>query len=245
MINFDSFIPEELTIAPKHPLAQNLELLIPDATSASMEEIREIQRRVSEATPPELRIPGVVKRIILLDAETTWEYWWCVPGRLLLPEDVELLTSDRPRLEIILEKLVWLFGGYCFGKDSHRQGDQLAVHDWQEVREFARQQGFESYLLDIDFLPLTIKRDNRHFNSNEADTDSSHIVVEPPHWHIEFFQLTPTRGGFEIQEPKTVCSCQIWTGKPFIKHLQTGETSTRYDLWVSRPLDITEPPWLK
>lgn len=233
MIDFDSFIPDEITIAPKHPLEQNLELPIPDTQNA--EEVREIQRRD--------RIPGVVKRTIPLDHEVSWEYWWCVPDRLLLPEDVELMKRDRDRLESILEKLVWLFGGYCFSQHCHRQGDRLPVHDWQEVLAFARQQGFESYLLDIDFLPTAIKRDNRHSNSAKDKTDLGHIAVEPAHWHIEFFKLATTNGGFEMQEPKPVCSCQIWTGKPFIKHLHTGETSTHYDLWVSRPLDITQPPW--
>jgi hypothetical protein len=233
MIDFDSFIPDEITIAPKHPLEQNLELPIPDTQNA--EEVREVQRRD--------RIPGVVKRTIPLDHEVSWEYWWCVPGRLLLPEDVELMKRDRDRLESILEKLVWLFGGHCFSQHCHRQGDRLPVHDWQEVLAFARQQGFESYLLDIDFLPTAIKRDNRHSNLVEDETDLGHIAVEPAHWHIEFFQVATINGGFEMQEPKPVCSCQIWTGKPFIKHLHTGETSTRYDLWVSRPLDITQPPW--
>jgi hypothetical protein len=55
--------------------------------------------------------------------------------------------------------------------------------------------------------------------------------------------LQPTDGGFQLQEPKNVCSCQIWTGKPFIKHLESAEVITRYDLWVSRPLDLTNPPW--
>jgi hypothetical protein len=237
VIDFDSLIPDQLAIAPQHPLQQNLELPIPDPNSASIEEIREIQQRD--------RIPGVVKRIILLDAETTWEYWWCVPGRLLLPEDVELMTSDRQRVESILEKLVWLLGGYCFEQNSDRVGNQQLVHDWQEVLEFARQHGFESYLLDIDFLPIAIKRYNQPSISAQDDHDTNSIAVEPPHWHIEFFQLTTTDGGFEIQAQKRVCSCQIWTGKPFIKNLHTGETSTRYDLWVSRPLDLTQPPWCK
>lgn len=235
MTNLDSFIAEETTLAPEHPLFKNLDLPIPDTNSASVEEIREIQQRD--------RIPGIVKRIIPLDTETLWQYWWCVPGRLLLPEDVELLMSDRIRVESILEKLVWLLGGCCFKKDHHRQGDQLIVHHWQEVIEFARQQGFESYVLDIDFFPITIKHYTQPTSPSEDNND--YIAVEPPHWHIEFFRLTPTTGGFEIQEPKTVCSCQIWTGKPFIKNLHTGETSTRFDLWVSRPLDLTQPLWLK
>lgn len=237
MINFDAFIADEQTTAPEHPLEQNLELPIPDVKSAPVEEIREVQRRD--------RIPGVVRRIIQFDSDTYWQYWWCVPGRMLLPEDVELLRSDRARVESILEKLVWLFGGYCFSKDSHRQGDQILVRDWQDVRNFASQQGFESYLLDIDFMPLAIKRDPRHSEPSEESAQTTHVAVEPPHWHIEFLQLTPTNGEFEIKEPKEVCSCQIWTGKPFIKHLQSDVTSTRYDLWVSRPLDLTQPPWLK
>lgn len=236
-MEFNSLIPEEIAVAPKHPLSQNLDLPIPDISSASVEEIREIQQRN--------RIPGVVKRIIRLDAQTDWEYWWCVPARLLLPEDVTLLNSDLSRVESILEKLVWLFGACCFEQDSMRRGEHRLVHDWQDVLKFARQQGFDSYLLDIDYLPGTIERSEQFYTSPEANTGIGCIAVEPAHWHIEFFQLAPTNGGFELKEPKTVCSCQIWTSKPFIKYLQTGETKTRYDLWISRPLDITQPSWLK
>lgn len=268
MIDFGSFISEEIWLAPQHPLAHNLELPIFEANHSAYEEIRAIKEFVRDnvsdrapaeqlgtplvsessgsvnSAPEELRIPGVVKRIIPLDNDTSWEYWWCVPGRLLLPEDVELMTDDLPRVESILEQLVWLFGGHCFGKECDRQGDLLPVHDWQEVLAFARQQGFESYLLDIDYLPTAIKRYNQESDPVKDSTDTEYIAVEPAHWHIEFFQLTPTDGGFEIQHPKTICSCQIWTSKPFIKHLHTGETSIRYDLWVAHPLDLTQPPWL-
>jgi len=236
-MEFDSFLSQEIAIAPKHPLFRNLNLPIPDTSSASVDQIREIQRRD--------QIPGVVKRIIRLDADTDWEYWWCVPGRLILPEDAELLKSDLARVESILEKLVWLFGAYCFEKDSDREVEHRSVHDWQDVLKFARQQGFDSYLLDIDYLPTTIKQSDRNSTPTQAETNSGYIAVEPAHWHVEFFQLAPTNGGFELKEPKTVCSCQIWTGKPFIKHLHTGETTTRYDLWISSPLDITQPSWLK
>ncbi len=242
MVDFESLVPEHILLAPAHPLAQQLELPLPDGGIASSQEI---QPRVNQAAASESRTPGVVKRIVPLDADTFLEYWWCVPGRLLLPEDVKLLISDRDRIERIVAKLVWLFGAYCFSKDSDRHGDLLPVHDWQDVIAFARKSGFESYLLDIDFLPIAVKRDKRQHNPAEENTDSDYVAVEPPHWHIEFFQLAKTGGGFEIQQPKTVCSCQIWTGTPFIKHLHTGETSTRYDLWVSRPLDLTEPPWFK
>ena len=152
--------------------------------------------------------------------------------------------SDLPRVESILEKLLWLFGGYCFGEDSHRQGNLLPVYDWQEVLKFARQHGFESYLLDIDFLPTAIKRYNPGSDPVE-DVIDAHIAVEPAHWHIEFFQLTSNQGRLQIKQPKTICSCQIWMGKPFIKNLRTSETITRYDLWVSRPLDLTQPPWYR
>ena len=268
-MNFDSFISDEIWLAPQHPLAHNLELPIFEANRADSEEIQAIQQfvkdNISDRTPAEpsgtplaiknsqtvnrdpeeLRIPGVVKRIIPIDNDTSWEYWWCVPGRLLLPEDVELMTGDLPRVESILEQLVWLFGGHCFGQECDRLGDLLPVHDWQEVLTFARQHGFESYLLDIDYLPTAIKRYNQESDSAKDSTDTEYIAVEPAHWHIEFFQLTLTNGGYEIQHPKTICSCQIWTSKPFIKHLHTGETSIRYDLWVAHPLDLTQPPWLK
>lgn len=235
MIDQDQFIPEEMMSAPEHPLANNIELPLPDSQNASIEEIRAIQQRD--------RIPGVVKRLIPLDTGTYWEYWWCVPGRVLLPEDRELLHSDRNRVEAITAKLVWLWGGLCFTKNTSRDENSKPVYDWQEVIAFAHQQGIKPDFFDIDFLPLTIKPDNRDSNSKSNPSTPTHIAVEPNHWHIEFFQLQPTQGGFELQEDKNVCSCQIWTGKPFIKDLDTGETITRYDLWVSRPLDLTIPPW--
>jgi hypothetical protein len=52
VLNLNSFVPNEMTIAPKHPLAANMDLPIPDGRSASKEEIRLIQRRD--------RIPGVI-----------------------------------------------------------------------------------------------------------------------------------------------------------------------------------------
>ncbi len=81
----DSFIPDEIAIAPTHPLGSNLELPFPDAHNASFQEIRAIQQRD--------HIPGVVKRLIPFDADTFWEYWWCLHLLLLLAEDVELMTS--------------------------------------------------------------------------------------------------------------------------------------------------------
>lgn len=218
---FDLLIPESMAIAPPHPLtALDVPLL---------------------QNSPQQRLPGVVKRIIPLDAESSWEYWWCVPSRLLLPEDVELIEQDRDRVESILEQLIWLFGAHCFSDQSVRLGEQLLVNNWQEVQKFALNQGFASYLLDIDFLPTAIKR--YQSSSTKEQLATAYVAVEPAHWHIEFLQLVAVEGGFQIQQPKPVCSCQIWTGKPFLKHLETGEISTRYDLWVSTPLDLTQPAW--
>jgi hypothetical protein len=81
-------------------------------------------------------------------------------------------------------------------------------------------------------------------NLNAKAKTPNYVAVEPGHWHIEFFQLQHIEGGFILQEPKPMCSCQIWTGKPFIKNLKTGETLTRYDLGLSIPIDITSHPWL-
>ncbi len=235
MLNLDLFIPAQIRTALEHPLAKNLELPLPNSQQASQAEIRAIQQRD--------QIPGIVKRLIPLDSTIYWEYWWSVPGRLILPEDAELLQRDRPRVEAILSKLVWLWGGHCFGDETSRHQDREPVYDWQQVMAFAQQQGLKPDLLDIDFLPMAIKLDDLHSNATLDPAAPNHVAVEPAHWHIEFFQLQPKDGGFELQEPKNVCSCQIWTSKPFIKDLVTSKLITRYDLWVSRPLDLTNPPW--
>lgn len=225
MLNLNLF-SEKITHAAEHPLAKNLELPLPDLQETSLAEIWAIQRQQA--------IPGVVKRIIPLDGTSFWEYWWCVPNRLLLPEDVQLLQSDRSRVEAIVSKLVWLWGGRCFGEETNREQEKDAVYDWQQILAFVQQQNLQIDVLDVDFLPMAIKL---------ATDAPDYVAVEPAHWHVEFFQLQPTQGGFQLQEPKNVCSCQIWTGRPFTKHIGTGETTTRYDLWVSRPLDLTSPPW--
>lgn len=233
-LDINSFISPEEAIAPRHPLYKHLSFPIPSLQHASPEQIKQVQLRD--------RIPGVVKRLIPFDAETSWEYWWVVPGRILLPEDVDLLDRDRDRLENILSQLLWLLGGYCFADRSPRDGELTPIHDWHQVVEQARQLGFNSYLLDIDYLPTAIKPYTPDLDTLNRSS-CEYVAVEPAHWHIEFFEIQPTDGGFIIQEPKQLCSCQIWTGKPFLKHRQTGQTSIQYDLWVCKPLDITTPPW--
>lgn len=239
MLASDSFISDSLTLAPSHPFEQNLELPLGDIRVASLQEIRNLQRR--------LRIPGIVKRLIPLNSTGVWEYWWCVPGRMLLPEDVEILQSDRQRVETILAKLLWLLGGHCFGENDRLYSDAEFIYDWRTVVEFAQNTGINPDVLDIDFLPTAIAQVNLSHPHDKAIAEGkppNYVAVEPGHWHIEFFQLQAIEGGFELIEPKPMCSCQIWTGKPFIKHLISGETTTRYDLGIATPFDITSHPWL-
>ncbi|GEM_PF-1577789 len=237
----DGFIPNEMMLAQQHPLTENLTRSLFDTEVVSTKEVREIQLRD--------RIPGLIKRLIPLNPLISWEYWWCVPGKILLPEDVEVLKSDRPRLEAILAKLVWLLGGHCFGENTRWDGDSSPVYDWQQVLAFVEACGMKADLLDIDFLPTAIDphslypQGNGHGKSTENPQE--YVAIEPAHWHIEFFQIQPIEGGFELALPKKLCSCQIWTGRPFIKNLQTGETLTRYDLWVSSPHDFIMPPWFE
>ncbi|MCL1463365.1 hypothetical protein [Argonema galeatum] len=239
MLNLDGFIPNEMMLAQQHPLAENLTQLLPDAEEASTKEIWEIQLRD--------RIPGIIKRLIPLNPLMSWEYWWCVPDRILLPEDVEVLQSDRPRLEAILGKLVWLLGGHCFGENTRWDGDSSPVYNWQQVLAFVEACGMKPDLLDIDFLPTAIEPTPNLSRNKHKSTEKpqEYVAIEPAHWHIEFFQIQPIEGGFELALPKKLCSCQIWTGRPFIKNLQTGETLTRYDLWVSSPHDFSTPSWFK
>lgn len=237
MLNFDHFIPSDLMQACPHPLAQKLTRHLPGGEEASAEKIRHIQLQ--------LGIPGLVKRLIPLNPLTFWEYWWCVPGRILLPEDMDVLKSDRPRLEAILSKLVWLLGGNCFGDNTPLHEESNPVYDWQQVLAFVENCGLRADLLDIDFMPTAIEP-RPLFSLNNGHGPSSgespnFVAIEPAHWHIEFFQLEPIAGGFDLLHPKQLCSCQIWTGKPFIKNLQTGETKTRYDLWISCPHDLVNP----
>ncbi len=215
------FISSEIMNAPEHPLTDSLELSISG-------DIKEQKGDNASAPGYGLRIPGIVKRIIPIDNSTSWAYWWCVPGRLLLPEDVALLQSDYNRLESILTKLVWLWGGRFIGVEPSSN-----VNNWQQVLKLVRESKLNPDVVDIDFFPLTVR-------TNEAE---GNIGVEPAHWHIEFFQLEATDGGYKLQEPKNACGCQIWTRPPFIKQLDTGEATIRYDLGISQPLDMTTPPW--
>ncbi len=212
-------VSSEMMNAPEHPLVDRLELPVTNWQQSPVAEIADGRKRD--------RVPGMVKRIIPIDNTTSWDYWWCVPGRLLLPEDVKLLQSDFARVESILTKLIWLWGGRFIGAESSSE-----VNDWQQLLELVRENQLNPDVIDVDFLPLTV--------TNDVE---GNFAVEPAHWHIEFFQLEATDGGYKLQEPKKACGCQIWTGKPFLKHLDTGEAKIRYDLGISQPLDMTSPPW--
>ncbi len=214
------FISLEMMNAPEHPLANSLELL----------ETKIADGEYDNASAPGygLRISGMVKRIIPLDNTTSWSYWWCIPGKLLLPEDVALLQSDFTRVESILIKLLWLWGGRFISTETSRD-----VTSWQQLLELVRESKLKPDVLDIDFFPLTVK----------VDEVQGNIAVEPAHWHIEFFQLEANDGGYRLQEPKKVCGCQVWTGKPFSKQLDTEEATIRYDLAIAQPSDMTSPPW--
>ncbi|PSB33063.1 hypothetical protein [Chlorogloea sp. CCALA 695] len=213
------FISSDMMNAPEHPLADNLELSMAG----------DVKGEKRDSAPGNgLRIPGIVKRIIPIDNTTSWEYWWCIPGQLLLPEDVALLQSDYNRVESILTKLVWLWGGRFIGDETSRE-----VNNWSQVLELGRESKINPDVIDIDFFPLTVK-------TNEAQ---GNIGVEPAYWHIEFFQLEATDGGYNLQEPKKACGCQIWTGKPFVKQLDTEEAMISYDLGIAQPSAMTSPPW--
>ncbi len=146
------FISSEIMDAPEHPLTDSLELAATKITDGEKSN----------------RISGIVKRIIPLDHTTSWAYWWCIPGRLLLPEDVALLQSDFARVESILSKLVWLWGGRFIGAETSSD-----VSSWQQVLELVGENKFSPDAIDIDFFPLTVK----------ADETQGNIAVEPAHWH--------------------------------------------------------------
>lgn len=235
MVAGELFISSEMMTAPEHPLMKDLAapLLEPFDSSKSLREIHEQQKRD--------RLPGIVKRIIPIDNNTAWEYWWCVPGRLLLPEDVEVLQSDRPRVEVILSKLIWLWGAYCLGEQTSCSFSDEPTYDWQAVLAFVYQQNLKPDILDIDFLPMAI---NNLYAQDARTTTPEYTAVEPAHWHIEFFSLQTVDGYAQLQEPKQLCSCQVWTRQPFLKHRVSGKVVIpEKNLWLSRPLDLTDPPW--
>lgn len=235
MLNLDTFISDEILFAQSHPLAENSKMSLASFQGVtSPEEIWEIQKRD--------RISGLHKRISPLDYATSWEYWWCIPGRILLPEDMEVLRSDRPRIETILEKLVWLLGGNCLSANSHFDEQNQPLYDWQEVLQFVTETGLNADAIDIDFFPTSLQRNNKPIAGISPTEISHYVAIEPAHLHIEFFSLQAVDGGFKLQEPKPLCSCQIWTGKPLLKNLKTGESFIRYDLCISTPYDTMGIP---
>ncbi|MFB2834179.1 hypothetical protein [Floridanema evergladense] len=236
MLTLDTFISDELLFANPHTLVANK---IPSLASfegiTSPQAVWEIQKHD--------RISGLHKRILPLDFTKVWEYWWCIPGRILLPEDMEVLRSDRSRIETILGQLVWLLGGHCLGVNSYFDGRNQPLYDWQEVLQFVDKSGLSADVIDIDFFPTTLQTNNKPIVGIPSEEFSHYVAIEPAHLHLEFFKLQAIDGGFKLQEPKPLCSCQIWTGKPLLKSMKTGESFTRYDLCISTPYDtIGIPP---
>ena len=92
MLNLDNFICDAVLFTQPHPLAENSSLSLASFQGVtSSEEVWEVQKRD--------RISGLHKRISPLDYATSWEYWWSIPGRMLLPEDMEVLEPAHIHLE--------------------------------------------------------------------------------------------------------------------------------------------------
>jgi hypothetical protein len=88
-------------------------------------------------TPPHLTL-----REVSIDGNTSVQIWSPKSDAILLPEEVNLLRSDRLRVEVICSRLVWLLGANCSENDDYLGASDKLIYQWEDVTYFAGKYGF-------------------------------------------------------------------------------------------------------
>lgn len=190
-----------------------------------MPPIQQLQRRltmkIKTFIPAELRHapryplgtpPNLTLRTVAVDACTSFEVWSPGAKALLLPEEADLLRSDRLRVEVICSKLVWLVGATCSEREDGSEDASKCIYDWEEVIDFASKYKFYSDIVDVVFCPQTIRPIYRLTSGTPT-----HWVIEPANWEIFLLALKPSKSGFKVESRAVPLRIHLWTGKPITR----------------------------
>lgn len=179
--------------------------------------------------PPELaiappyssgKLPNLIRRKVPIDCNTSIQVWSPKANAILLPEEVNVLRSDRLRVEVICSRLVWLLGANCSEHEDYLVANEKLIHHWEDIVYFACKYGFRPHVIDLLFSPPIIRplytplaKSPRTQFANAP----THWVMEPACWEIFFLELKPVEGGFKAEPRTKPLSVIVWTGEPITK----------------------------
>lgn len=159
--------------------------------------------------------PNLCLRTVSVDACTSFEVWSPRAKVILLPQEADLLRSDRFRVEAICTKLVWLIGATCSEREDDSEDVCKRIYDWEDAIEFASKYGFQPDMVDVVFCPQTVRPVYR-----AIDDTPTHWVIEPANWEIFLLTLKPVELGFKVESRSVPLRIHLWTGKPITKAIQ-------------------------
>ena len=164
--------------------------------------------------------PHLTLREVSIDGNTSVQIWSPKSDAILLPEEVNLLRSDRLRVEVICSRLVWLLGANCSENDDYLGANDKLIYQWEDVTYFAGKYGFNPNVIDILFCPSTIRpiygSSVQRFGKCVPNTPIQ-WVMEPACWEIFFLEIKAVVGGFKAEPRSQLLSVIVWTGQPISK----------------------------
>jgi len=222
----ESYIPEDLCIAPEYHLAKNtykeLPAIEPDTLKSeyldSLAEISAIQ--IFED------IPGIKKSRITIDSKNLLEIWEPIPDRVLLTEDLEFLKADNQRIEVVVEKLTWLGDSWLSSEILEKK---IKIGTWREVLNVLYEY---NYLFDFITIAYHFPKIVLETHSNEFNEPAEYWSIYPSCWNICLIKTRTFNGGYVGDDYNTPYkfNIEVWAGLPFFRNTKTGEP-VRIENW--------------
>lgn len=149
-------------------------------------------------------------KTIPVDVFTSFELWSLMPNATLLPEEAALLQSDRPRLEAIGARLIWLLNAIYL--EDGKALTKATIQHWQEVIAAIAERGFHFDAIEVIYQPQAIH------TPNLQGEDQPKWLIQPNRWQFNFIELKTVEHGFQ---PQVIpLSLLISFGKTIIKTIR-------------------------
>jgi hypothetical protein len=170
-----------------------------------------IPTELTLAPEPGGQVNHLILKTIPVDVFTSFELWLPMPNATLLPKEAALLQSDRPRLEAIGARLIWLLNATCI---EHEGKTGRAIHHWQEITATIAERGFHFDAIEAVYHPQVI-----HTPNGQVE-DQPKWLIQPNRWQFNFIELKTVENGFQ---PQVIpLSLLISFGKTIVKTIRNA-----------------------
>ena len=152
-----------------------------------------IPNEIAVAPNPLGLSPNLKLTTIPIDGSSQFELWMPLTGGTILLEEGVLLKGDRPRLEEICDRLVWLLGAHLIQpeQETHPYLHTSPIYDWGSVKQFLKQSGVAFNALGFSYMPQEIC-------SSYSQTGGTTWMLYPASWTILLLNLQPAGKGFQV-----------------------------------------------